>query len=457
MIHAQVAVLGGGITGLYAAHRLRRDLGVDAVVVLEASARAGGYVRTDVIDGFVCDAGPNGFVDKEPRMLEWIDALGISSELQRANKAAARRFLLKRGRLGEIDPPPGFFLSPVLTFGAKARLMQEPFVPPKRDDAPESVWDFAARRVGREVADTLVSALVTGVFAGDPKRLSMAHCFPRMVELERKYGSLLKAMNALRKEGGDKAVGLRGTLTSFRTGIGRLTERAAEALGASMQTGFDVEAIETTEGGYRVMSTGGGEVRAENLIVALPVKRAAPLLTSIDHALSTALQSIEHAPVAVVCTAYPRESVRHDMNGFGFLVLPNETQRALGCIWTSSLFLDSAPKDFVFLRTLYGGMRDPKALALSDGDLTAQTQRDLNPILGIRDKPAMTHLFRHSGGIPQYGMRHADVLRAVENCESARAGLWFAGNGYRGVSLNDCVVSADRAATAALKRLGVDV
>ena len=440
----KVAVVGAGISGLCAAHLLSRRLGSEAILVLEASGYAGGTMRTERFDGFQCDWGPNGFLDKEPRTLEWVEELGMADRAVKAAEASAHRFILKNDRLVEIQAPPKFFFTPLLSPLGRARLLREPFVKAKRDNTPESIWDFAARRIGAEAADTLVGTMVSGVFGGDAKQLSLQHCFPRMAEMEREHGSLVRAMFARRGKGGGPS-GPGGTLTSFDTGIGALAERAAETLGGQLRLGNAIAEIEKVGAGYRLKSQTGEQVRAESVVLALPAHAGAVLSRKLDSGLSKALDAIPYAPIAVVCTAYRREKVAHDLNGFGFLVPRNQKKRTLGCLWTSTLFPRSVPEGWVLLRTLYGGYTDPGAARLEDKELLELLGREVHPLLGIEREPEMHRIFRHERGIPQYMLNHGDILDQLEAAETRNPGLVLAGNAYRGVGLNDCVLSAHRA------------
>lgn len=440
-----VAILGGGVSGLCAAHLVSKHVDADEFLLIEASDALGGHTRTDYIDGWSCDWGPNGFLDREPRTLEWVDELGLTGDLVRANEAAAHRFILRKGKLVEIVPPPKFFTQPLLSMPGRLRLMKEPLIPRKRDRVEESIWDFAARRIGPEAADTLVSPMVSGVFGGDAHALSLEYCFPRMAAMEKAYGSLLKALIAKKKE--NKAVsaaGPGGTLTSFDEGVGYLPRKAAEQLGrVLLQT--CVTRIFREGGAYRLETDTGAEILAEKVIVALPSYRAADIFRYFDPDIATALESIPYASIAVVCTGYRRERVGHSLDGFGFLVPRNEGRRVLGCIWTSSVFANRAPEGYVQLRTMYGGATDPEAVELSDNELLNFLDREVHSVLDIYDKPDFVRIYRHRQGIPQYVLGHGVILEAIEAGEARNPGIVFAGNAYRGVGLNDCVVSAHRA------------
>lgn len=444
-------IVGGGITGLCAGNLLLERDSDASVMVLESKEHPGGTARTDRADGFTFDWGPNGFLDREPLTLEWIDSLGLGDELVRANEAAAHRFIYKSGELIEILPPPGFLFSPLLSVRGRARLLCEPFVPAKRNGEAESIWSFAARRIGREAADTLVSCMVSGIHGGDAKQLSLEHCFPRMAAMEREYGGLFKALRARSKgSSGGSPMGPGGTLTSFPEGMGALARRAAERLGDRLKTGTSARSIERVGAGYRIETETGESIEAERVIVATPAYAAATLLAKLDDALASALNEIEYAPIAVLSVGYARDRVRHDLNGFGFLVPRDQGLRVLGSIWTSSVFPEQAPEGHVLLRTMFGGATDPTAIELSDNELVDLFNREVAPLIQAEPGPDFVRVFRHARGIPQYGLRHGAILEAIEGGEARNPGLILAGNAYRGIGVNDCVVSAHRA----LKLLG---
>lgn len=451
-LQVKVAVVGGGITGLCAGTLLCEALGNDAVVVLEASESPGGYAATDSADGFLFDRGPNGFLDKEPLMLEWLADLDLGEDLVQANEAAEKRFLLLDGRLVEVAGPPKFLFSPALSLRGKARLFAEPFVKPKRGDDPESIWDFAARRIGKEAADTLVSAMVLGVFGGDARRLSLEHCFPIMAKMEREHGTLFKAMMARRKQksGGGPA----GMLTSFRGGVGAMAAGAKAALGDALVCGARVTALRREGAAYALECEDGRRVSAEWVVCALPAYHASSLLGALDDEMGKVLQGINYADIAVVTTAYRRDDVGCDMSGFGFLVPPNQKREVMGCIWTSSIFPHTAPEGWVMLRTMVGGALEPEALNLNDAEMLARVEREVHPVMGIERAPEVSRIFRHRRGIPQYGLDHRAVLEGLDAGEARNSRLVLAGSAYRGVSMNDCIVSAHRAANRILGSVG---
>ncbi|MEM7349729.1 MAG: protoporphyrinogen oxidase [Acidobacteriota bacterium] len=404
----RIAVLGAGIAGLAAAHHLRRRA---EVVVFEASDRIGGNIRTEAIEGCLVEWGPNGFLDNEPATLELVEELGLNSRLQQARSSAAIRYVWRQGRLRELPTsPPKFLLSDCLPLGARLRAMLEPFSrkPPGTD---ESVRDFAARHLGRGAADILVDAMVTGIFAGDPNRLSLRSAFPKLFALEAEHGSLIKGAKG-------RGVGPKGTLTSFDGGLQVLVDTLAKDL--DIRLGVDLDAL--PDGFDHIVST-------------IPAPRAVQVLPA---ELKPLLQRIPMAPVVVVALIYKSEITVPD--AFGFLVPRGQGLRILGTLYDSSIFAGRAPEGGRLFRTLIGGRRDPEAVHLSDEELLEIAARDLARAWGAFPEPDAYRVIRHRLGIAQYEIGHQQLLQELDHaCPSH---LRLAGSSYRGVALNACVKEA---------------
>lgn len=441
----KVIVIGAGVSGLCASYYLKKTLGADAVLTLEAAPGPGGTTGSDTNDGYILDWGSNGFLDREPLTLAWAEDLGLKPDILKANTAAAKRFIYRNRHLHQVKMPPGFFLSPLLSVAGRLRLCCEPLIPQKRDEKEESIFEFAARRIGKEAAQIMVGAMVLGIYGGDAQQLSMAHCFPRMVNMERNYGGLFKALMAIRKERAASPAGPPGTLTTFKGGIGALPARAAAALGDRIRFKAPVTRITAAQDGYEVNIGEGETLSARAVVVATPAHAAAGMVRELNPEAARALADIPYAGLTVACLGYPRNAIGHDLDGFGFLVPRSQGLRLLGCIWTSTLFPFQAPDGSVLLRVMLGGAPDPDASHLSDEATIELVRSELGPLLGIRGEPELACLFRHPRGIPQYTLGHESRLKAIDTAEKACPGLFFIGNAYRGIGLNDCVVSAHRA------------
>ena len=438
---AEVLVVGGGVAGLAAAHEARRR-GFE-VRVLEAEARAGGVVHSERMDGFLCEEAANGFLDNTPGgAVDLCRALGV--ELAAANPAAKRRWLWRGDALHRVPAGPAILATRLLSTRAKLRALVEPLVRSKAE-GDESLSAFVRRRLGAEVADVFVQPLVTGIWAGDAERLSAAAAFPKVVELERRYGSLVRGLIASRKNGARPMGGMLAPIG----GTGALVDALSRELGSRVETGARAEALEKAGRGFRLRLAGGATLEAERLVLACPPQAAGKILRPHDDALADLLADTPYVGVAVVHVGIDAGRVRHPLDGFGFLVCPGETLRCLGCVFESSLWPARAPEGRALLRLIYGGSRDPEAPSLSDEALQAAALADLGRSVGVSGTPSLVRVVRHARAIPQYVVGHLARVEEIER-RAAALGVVLAGSGYHGVSVNDCVKDAQRVA----ERLG---
>lgn len=447
MIHDCI-VIGGGIAGLACASEVRRVRPQASILVIEAENRLGGNIRTTREEGFTVEWGVNGFLDSVPETLILVDRIGLRDALTPAGDAAGKRFIYRRGGLREVPmKPPAFFASDLLSLRGRLRVLGEPFAR-RRPDGDESVFGFASRRIGREAAEILVDSMVSGVYAGDSRKLSLESTFPKMAEMEREHGSLVRALIARRKEakragraGGPS--GPAGVLTSFRDGMESLIDRLAEGIGnESIRMRRPVRAIERVGDRY-VVDAAGERVEGRRVIVAAPAKAAAEFLRSVDTQLAAELGGIEYAGLAVVAFAFRADAFPAGApEGFGFLAPRNQGLRILGCLWDSSIFSHRAPSGWVLLRAMVGGAQDPDAVRMGDGDLLATVRADLATSMRIDAAPAKHWIFRHPLGIPQYGIGHGARMRRISERLEQFPGVELVGNSYRGVAINSCVKEA---------------
>jgi oxygen-dependent protoporphyrinogen oxidase len=461
-------VVGGGISGLATAYLLREKaaaagIGLE-VTLLEKEGRLGGKIWSRREDGYLCEWGPNGFLDSKPQTLDLCRQLGAAGELLRSNDNARKRFICADGSLHQLpENGPAFLKSRLISWPGKLRLALEPFAPKAPEGVDETLASFGRRRLGDEALRKLIAPMVSGIFAGDPETMSLVSCFPRIVELEREYGGLIIAMIKLAKKKKREmaegkvvasAAGPGGVLTSFRDGIQTLTDILA---GQSDGGGISTEAGALLISGgtsvpYRVR-TEQGELEADSVILATPAYAAADLLQELDNGISAILREIPYSSMTVVCFGYERERIAHDLNGFGYLIPKEEGMNTLGTLWDSSIFENRAPEGRVLLRSMMGGACFPQYINLSDEEVTKRVRDDLKTIMGITATPSFVRVFRHEKAIPQYTTGHGRRLAALEEKGAAHPGLILTGNSYRGIGLNDCVAAAHRAAEAALAHL----
>lgn len=455
----RIAVVGGGISGLATAYeidqRLRATGAHYELRLFEAEAQVGGKIGAARRDGFLCEAGPNGFLDSKPSTLKLCSELGLEARLLRSQEAAARRFIYSRGELHQLPgSPPAFFRSRLLSLPARLRIVGELWAPLSPPGSDPTVAEFGRRRLGREAAARLLDPMVAGVFAGDPERLSLGSCFPRIAELERDYKSLIRALLTLRAKRAPHARGAGpsgpgGTLTSFADGLSVLPEALAQALEGKINCAAPLNSVERNAGGYRLHLGGGHEAYdCDAAVLALQAADAVAPLQSLDSALAGVLGQFEYAPVAVVGLGFEQATLETDLNGFGFLVPGEEQRRILGSLWTSSIFTHRAPDGCVLLRTLIGGARNPSLALLPEAQLVELARAELRDILGISANPVFVQVFQWPRAICQYTVGHRERLQQVDARLSALPGLFITGNSYRGVSLNDCTQNAVQVADA---------
>ena len=449
---ARVVVVGAGVAGLSTAWLVARQARAAGraieLTVLESLAQAGGATRSEQVDGYLCEWGVNGFLDNEPATLELIEQLGMRERLLRASKASAHRFIFHTGRLREVALSPiGFLGSDILPLAAKLRMALEPFVPRRRDGADETVDEFGRRRLGKAFAQYLLDPMVSGIFAGNTRELSLRAVFPKMVEMEQEHGGLFRALLARtwrarreRKKIGGPA-GPSGVLHTFRDGMGELTSRLAAELGPALRLGMAARALERTTGGFRV-HTEREPLDADAVVLACPSHAAAPIIATLAPEVAKAVSGIGHAPVDVVCFGYRVEDLARPLDGFGVLVPRSEGLRALGALASDQIFPGQAPAGHRLLRTILGGAHDPAIVELDQPALEATVEHDLGVLFGPKAAPRFRRVIRHARGIAQYTVGHLDRVAAADRLAGELRGLYFTGASYRGVSVNGCIKAA---------------
>jgi oxygen-dependent protoporphyrinogen oxidase len=447
----RIAIVGGGITGLSAAAWLEHDHHIDDVIVLEASGRAGGKIRTGLGGGCTVEWGPQGFLDNSPGTLELARVTDLEGSLVRASDASADRFILRRGKLRTVPTSPvAFATADLLPLGGRLRVFAEPFAR-RRPVGDETVFDFARRRIGRQAAEILVDSMVTGVFAGDSKKLSLAATFPRMAAMEAEHGSLTRAlvakMREARRAGRSRSgpSGPGGTLHTFAEGMEQLPQRLADRLGRRLYPDAPVTRL-ARDGGVFHLAVGGDEIVADRVLLTLPARGAAGLLSKLAPVAVAPLEATPTVPIAVVMTAYDApDAFGRALAGFGFLVPRGERAGILGTLFCHAIFPAQAPDGTLFLRTMLGGAREPEMADLDDDQLVAAVRRAHARIFGRDPEPDRVWIVRWAEGISQYTVGHLDRVAAAERAARA-VGVELAGSPYRGVSVNDCIKQARAAA-----------
>lgn len=464
----KVVIAGAGISGLATAYMLdmlakRAQLPLE-IKLLETESRVGGKIWSIKQEGFICEWGPNGFLDNKPQTLELCGRLGIRGSLLRSNDNARKRFIYSEGELHRLPENGASFLkSRLISWPGKLRLAMEPFAPKPPRDTDETLAAFARRRLGDEALRKLISPMVSGIFAGDPETMSLKSCFPRIAELESEYGGLIVAMIKLAKKKKEEiaqgktvasAAGPGGILTSFNGGLQFLTDALRERLGSdAVMTDSEVTAASAGSSVRFKITTASGELDADAFILATPAYCTADIVQGLNPAMSAFLRMIPYSSMTVVCFGYERDRIRHNLDGFGYLIPREEKSSTLGTLWDSSIFPNRAPAGKVLLRSMLGGACFPDAIRFSDEEVVKRVRGDLQQIMGIREAPSFIRIFRHEKAIPQYTVGHSDRLASLDELTTAVPGLFLTGNSYRGIGLNDCVAAAVKTATSVISHL----
>ena len=453
-----VAIIGAGITGLTAAFYLKRK-GVP-VTVYEAGGRAGGVIQSLRKDGFLAEFGPNTILETSPKIAQLIRDAGLESRRLNSDPKAEARYVVRYRRPIAMPSQLGIFTSELLSARAKFALLREPFVSRRRDGQEESIAEFVVRRLDREFLDQMIDALVAGIYAGDPHKLSVQHAFPRLAELEARYGSLIKGQifgARERKQRGEISKD-RAPKFSFDEGLQVLPDALAAQLGGSLKLNTAVTKLTQTSAGWRVTAA-SGETELGAVIYCGTAHRLAELqitltrpLATLSHPMGegrgegasldlTAFSEIRYPPVASVVLGFRRRDVAHSCQGYGMLIPKIEGFKILGAIFSSSLFPNRAPAGHVLLTSYVGGERCPELASLPPDKLVGLVCEDLRVLLGLKGLPVFQYCAVYPKAIPQYNVGYGKFKDMLNEIETKARGLFFAGHFRDGVSLGDSIVS----------------
>ncbi|MCB9834367.1 MAG: protoporphyrinogen oxidase [Planctomycetes bacterium] len=437
-------VVGGGITGLAAA--LELDKRGEDFLLLEAGNGPGGVIRTLRQDGYLFERGPNSFPSTSEAIFEIARELGMEEEIIAADPAANTRFLYHKHRLIEIPTGPGPLMkSKLFSLGEKLRVMMEPFIRARRDESPESVAHFFARRFGPAPARTLVDAFISGIYAGDARKIGIRSAFPKLWEMEQQHGSIFKAMKAKRKAGGASPTKM--TIHSFRDGLGSLADRVGQRLGERMRCGRRLAELDRSEGGGWKLAVEGPdgleELSCARLILAAPARVSSLLLNRLSPMAADILADIDHAPIISVHAGFAESELPRLPQAFGFLAPRPSRLRTLGWLFSSRTFAGRAPEGYFALNGFIGGANDRNAITASDDALQHLLMGELSLALGMTKMPApgFFALSKWDPGLPQYNMGHHRRIEAVTRLLAEHADLALAGNYLEGISIADCIKS----------------
>lgn len=481
-----VAIVGAGITGLAAAHRIISTNPAAKVTLFEASDRLGGIIRTEHADDYLMELGPDSFITNKPGGIQLCEEIGFTPQLIPTDNTFRRSLVLRKGKPQPV--PDGFMLmapanpwaiatTPVLSIGGKLRLLKEIFVAAKTTDDDESLANFVRRRFGKETLERLVQPLVGGIYTSDPEKLSLKATLPRFLDMEREFGSVTKATltEQKRQKAKSRQPGSSGAAAEARSGSGaryglfttpvaglsslvealeqnlcssgRVTICTSTPLHSVNQSSTSAASSHTVAGNWTIQLADKTSHNFDAVVVTLPTHKAAELLPAEQFSnLRNSLNAIEYASSAIVVSGHRLNDFAHPLDAFGLVVPAIENRKVLAVSFTSRKFPNRAPDGHVLLRTFVGGAMQPELLQQSDEEMSASVSSELKNILGMKAAPQFSRVVRYNHAMPQYHVGHLDLVAQIENQISQFPGLQLAGSAYHGVGIPDSIASGRTAA-----------
>jgi len=464
----RMVIIGGGIAGLAAAYFvLEKAKKMDESIrlqLLDEKDRLGGCILTEKLDDFVIEAGPDCFLYEKPWALALCEKLGLGDRILNTNENR-RVFILFNEKLHEL--PEGFMLmvptsfmpfikSSLISWPGKIRMAMDLFIPKKKSDEEESLADFVRRRLGEEALEKIAEPLVAGIHAGTPETMGLKSTFPRFLQIEEEYGSLIRGMLARRKialqwqrKGGPK----RTMFLTLKNGLGEWVDCLREKIGEE-RIGFKKKVVglrRTEKGDYDIRLSDGTSLETDSIILATPSFITAKIVEEMDSKLSEILLTIPYVSSATVSLAYHRSQIHDPLDAFGFIIPRSEKRRIMASTWTSVKFNYRAPEGRVLLRAFVGGANNEQLVSLSDDEMLGMIQEELRDIMGIEGDPILTKIFRWEKSMPQYLVGHLEKVARIEERTNLQPGLFLTGCAYKGIGISDSVHDAEIVAEKAVE------
>jgi len=473
----RIAVVGGGISGLAAAHRIleeskQQNRLVD-VELLEAGSRLGGVIHTSERDGFLLEGGPDSFISEKPWALSLCRRLGLEPSLIGTGETHRRSFIVRECKLQPV--PDGFYLlaptriwptitTPIFSWPGKIRMAADLVLPRKKSSSAtedESLASFVRRRLGSEALDRMAQPMIGGIYTSDPEELSLRATMPRFLDMEQEHRSLILAMwrqrQKMRQSHNHQAAGPRyGLFVSLNQGMLQLVDALRQRIPAnSIHLNTQVSALRRSPSGRRWILdiANGTRLEVDAVCLALAAFQSADLVQAFDHQLATKLRSIPYASTATVNLAYPLEDIPNPLEGFGFVVPAIEKREILACTFSHMKFSGRAPRNHGLLRAFMGGALQPRAFDYEDSEMIRIVQQNLRQLLGIEKPPLFALVERHARAMAQYRVGHLDLVAEIEGAMKDHPTLQLAGNGFTGIGIPDCIRRGEESAERILESL----
>lgn len=461
----RIVIIGGGISGLAAAHRVLELNQAAQVTILEASDRLGGTIQTEHREGFLLERGPDSFISEKPHAIALAKRLGLESQLIQTNEEYRRSFIVRDGRLRAV--PEGFQLmapsrmwpfitSDIFSIPGKVRMAADLLLPRKsaNGSTDESLASFVRRRLGEEALTRMAQPMVGGIYTADPETLSLRATLPRFLDMEQKHRSLILAMLRLGRAQKTGTSGARYSLfVSFERGMQTLVEPLTQ-IKADLRLSTRAQRL-TFDHGWTITTDKDEQIKADAVCLAVPAYVAASLLEDTHKQLAQKLREIKYASTATINFGYRRTAIGHPLNGFGFVVPFVEKRSLIACTFSSVKFAGRAPEGHVLLRAFAGGALQPEIFALDGAEMARRVEADLRKLLGISGDPLFVEVAKWDRSMPQYEVGHLERVGEIERMTSELPGLTLSGNAYRGAGIPDCVRSGEASASECVNPVGV--
>ncbi|RPI70095.1 MAG: protoporphyrinogen oxidase [Ignavibacteriales bacterium] len=444
---SKIVIIGAGISGVATAFLLNK-LGYD-ITILEKKKEPGGSIETVFENGFVFDKGPNSALETTPLIGQIVMELGLTEQLVYANKEANKRYILKNNQLHPLPmSPPAFLKTKLFSPAAKLRLMAEPFIGRSKDGYYQSISEFVTRRLGREFLDYAINPFVAGVYAGNPEELSVKSAFPKLYELEEKYGGLITGTVRSIRERKKRAEKSKQSakMLSFKDGMQVLPKTIVKHLGNKVKLECEVTSIQKTEKGFQVNFIQNGTqqtIDCNKIISTIPAYIAVDLFSHFDDGLAKHFNEIYYPPVLVLFLVYKKEDIKRPLDGFGFLIPSKEKKSFLGAIWSSVIFPNRSDYDKASFTLFVGGARNPEIRSIDKEILIGKVKKEFEDIMKISGTPELQTYKYWSKAIPQYNIGYIEHERYFDEFEKKNPGIILSGNYRGGISVGDCIKNAE--------------
>lgn len=447
MTDKKIIVLGAGISGLATAYWLK-EKGFD-IKILESKPESGGAMETTSEDGFLIDFGPNSGLETTPLISKLVEAVGLKDEMIYANDSAAKRYILRGGDLHALPTSPGAFISSKLfSLKGKLRLMREPFIGRSADGYYQSMAQFVRRRLGQEFLDYAIDPFVSGVFAGDPEKLSVKSAFPKLYRLEEIYGGLVKGMIKGAKERKQRAEQSKQSakMFSFTNGMQSFPKAITGKLNSPVEYNCKIEKVKKTQLGYQIIYSQNGDQKTEEaklILSTIPAHISAGIFEELDGKLAEHFRNIYHPPVMVLYLGFNKSDIKRPLDGFGYLIPSKERKNFLGAIWSSTIFTNRAPENKAAFTLFVGGARSPHIFSKPVSEVIETAVAEFKEIMGITAEPVIKRERMWSHAIPQYNLGYIEHDNYFAEFEKNNPGFFLGGNYRGGISVGDCIKNSE--------------